>query len=393
MNGLFPLYQKGVFEYPAAMAIAVFLGIGFGFMLERGGFGRATILVSQFYNDDMRVLKVMFSAIVTSAVGLALLGGLGWVDLSAIMIFDTFLWPQVVGGILLGVGFIVSGHCPGTAAVASVSGNMDGLVTLVGIMAGSLVFGFAYPLVEGFYESSAMGRQHLPELLGTSWGVMAAAVTVLAVGLFLAGEWVERKLAARKGVEPPKSDPVLRNKLFAGLGVAAAAALVVSFVGRTAPVTPEPAPLALVSADDLADRMVQDPTGLFVVDLRDPGACAARRLPGALCLPAEGDLGRFFADLPATRTVVVYGAAGQAVPAEARRFTGRLLALDGGFAAFHGRYLTRPVLNAAASASERADWTKRNALYAHFTGSAAAKAPPAPPRKVITRAVKKGGGC
>ncbi|MCA9544971.1 MAG: hypothetical protein KC613_11295, partial [Myxococcales bacterium] len=62
MNGLFPLYQKGVFEYPAAMAIAVFLGIGFGFMLERGGFGRATILVSQFYNDDMRVLKVMFSA-------------------------------------------------------------------------------------------------------------------------------------------------------------------------------------------------------------------------------------------------------------------------------------------------------------------------------------------
>ncbi|RMG02359.1 MAG: sulfurtransferase, partial [Planctomycetota bacterium] len=44
------------------------IGFLFGFVLERAGFGNSRNLAAQFYLTDMRVLKVMFTAIVTSMV-------------------------------------------------------------------------------------------------------------------------------------------------------------------------------------------------------------------------------------------------------------------------------------------------------------------------------------
>ena len=51
------------------LVVAVLIGFGFGFVLERAGFGRANKLAGQFYGTDMTVLKVMFSAIVTAMLG------------------------------------------------------------------------------------------------------------------------------------------------------------------------------------------------------------------------------------------------------------------------------------------------------------------------------------
>ena len=109
----FPLF--GHFGPSTGLLIGTVIGIGFGFVLERAGFGRARNLAAQFYLTDLRVLKVMFGAIVTALAGMALLSGVGVLDLSRLTVPETFLWPQLVGGLLLGAGFIISGHCPGTA--------------------------------------------------------------------------------------------------------------------------------------------------------------------------------------------------------------------------------------------------------------------------------------
>ena len=93
------------------------IGIGFGFFLERAGFGSARKLTDQFYFKDMAVFRVMFTAIVTAMLGLFYLAACGWVDLSLVYIQPTYLWPQIVGGLLLGVGFVVGGYCPGTSLV------------------------------------------------------------------------------------------------------------------------------------------------------------------------------------------------------------------------------------------------------------------------------------
>ncbi len=104
------------------------IGIGFGFFLEQAGFGSARKLTNQFYFKDMAVFRVMFTAIVTAMLGLFYLSALGWVDLSLVYISPTYLWPQIVGGLLLGVGFIVGGYCPGTSMVAVATGKLDALV-------------------------------------------------------------------------------------------------------------------------------------------------------------------------------------------------------------------------------------------------------------------------
>ncbi|MFO0744702.1 MAG: YeeE/YedE thiosulfate transporter family protein [Myxococcota bacterium] len=159
---MMPVYQSGGFDETVAMALATLIGVAFGFVLERSGFGRADVLSAQFFGTDMRVLKVMFTAIATVVLGIGVLAGTGVLDVGALVIPETFLGPQLVGGLLLGVGFVISGYCPGTAVVAAGSGHVDGLWSLGGVMLGALLFGAVYPLVEGFYTSGGMGVVTFP---------------------------------------------------------------------------------------------------------------------------------------------------------------------------------------------------------------------------------------
>lgn len=393
MTDLFPMYQKGGFDYPAAMALATLLGIGFGFSLERGGFGRSTILSAQFYNTNMRVLKVMFSAIATTAVGIGIFSGLGMLDVSAIQTPTTWIWPQVIGGSLLGVGFVISGYCPGTAVVATASGHIDGIVAMVGIMIGALIFGFGYPAFESMYTSSGMGVQQIHTLIGVPWSVAAVGVVAIAMGAFVVGEIVEAKMAKKLNTEAPLSDPLKRKRFFIALGGASVAGLLTIVVGPT--LKQEAPPLIeQISASALANTLITDPTGVFVVDLRTAEACAKRRVPNALCLPEGGATKAFFADLPSTRQLVIYGATDlKDAPAEVGEFGGRIFAITGGLETFTKEVLTKPAPPTEATPDALAAWQARNAAYAFFSGAKVAPPPKMPTRKAVKRAVRKGGGC
>ena len=71
-----PFYQYGLINDGLSLIIAIFIGIGFGFFLERAGFGNSRKLAAQFYFYDMTVFKVMFTAIITAMLGLFWLGWL-----------------------------------------------------------------------------------------------------------------------------------------------------------------------------------------------------------------------------------------------------------------------------------------------------------------------------
>jgi len=81
-----PFYKYGLFGDETSLVMAFLIGIGFGFFLERAGFGNARKLAAQFYLYDMTVFKVMFSAIVTAMIGLYYLSVLGFVDLSLVYV-------------------------------------------------------------------------------------------------------------------------------------------------------------------------------------------------------------------------------------------------------------------------------------------------------------------
>jgi len=192
-----PLFKFGLFNFDVSLIVAFVIGIGFGFALERGGFGNARILAAQFYFYNMRVLKVMFTAIVTAMLGIYYLSLFGLMDLSLVYISETFFLPQVVGGLILGVGFVIGGYCPGTSVVSFATGRLDGLVYILGVMAGIFIFGEIFPLIENFYYSTNMGSLTLPQYLDMSYGMIVFFVVLMALGAFAAAEWSEKKFASK----------------------------------------------------------------------------------------------------------------------------------------------------------------------------------------------------
>jgi len=195
-----PLSVVLKFSHPVEMMISVVVGMGFGFALERGGFGRADNLVAVFYGRDFRVLRVMFSAIVTAMIGLYFLDVAGILPLSSIGIMDTFLGAQIAGGLLLGAGFVVGGYCPGTSIVAGVSGKIDALLFMGGIVLGSGAYTLSAETMAPLADSGAKGKVLLHEWLHLPSGVAVLAVALLAVGAFVLAGRVEAWVRARAGL-------------------------------------------------------------------------------------------------------------------------------------------------------------------------------------------------
>lgn len=182
----------------AGLALAIILGIAFGFVLERAGFGRAEKLVGQFHGTDMTVLKVMFTGIVTAMLGAVVLQRMGVFDLEmAQMNYPTYLWPMIVGGLMLGVGFAVSGYCPGTSVVAAASGKLDGLATIGGVALGSVIYAEVEPALGGFQNSGKLGSFTLSTWLGVPAPVVAVLVVAMAIGAFIGAERIEKLLGGK----------------------------------------------------------------------------------------------------------------------------------------------------------------------------------------------------
>jgi uncharacterized membrane protein YedE/YeeE len=179
----FSSFSLGVY-----LTLAVVLGFFFGFFLERAGFSSARKLTAQFYFKDFSVLKVMFSAIVIAMLGIAYLALVGWLDMSQLYIPPTFIWPQIVGGLLLGAGFIVGGYCPGTSVAAAAIGKLDALFFIVGIFIGIFLFGAGVPHFAAFNDSGSLGPLTLPQWLNVNTGLVAFAIAAIALGAFWAAE-------------------------------------------------------------------------------------------------------------------------------------------------------------------------------------------------------------
>jgi len=178
---------------PLNLGLALVLGLFFGLSLERSGLGDPHRLTGVFYFRDFTVPKVMFTAIVVASTGLYLLSDLGLLDLSRVWIIPTFFWPQLAGGLLFGIGYAISGYCPGTAVAGLATGRLDALAVMAGIVAGSFLFAVVYPRLEGFYLSSDKGSVTIPGLLGVNHWIVIALLIVMAGAMFAVIERFERR--------------------------------------------------------------------------------------------------------------------------------------------------------------------------------------------------------
>ena len=84
---------------------------------------------------------------------------------------DWFLWlweKGVVVGLLMGLGFITGGYCPGTSLVAVGIGKIDAIVFTLGMMVGIFIFSEAFSSFESLYTGAYMGNIKITEVLNMS---------------------------------------------------------------------------------------------------------------------------------------------------------------------------------------------------------------------------------
>ena len=190
-----PFSETGAFGESASLAVALIIGIAFGWFLERSGMGSARKLAGQFYLRDLTVFKVMFSAIITAMLGVFWLGWLGVLDVGKIFIPETWILPQLAGGIVFGIGFAISGLCPGTSCVAAATGRIDGLAVIGGMFTGVLGTGLLFSRIQDFYLRTPRGVYTLPQVFHLSQGAVIFAMVLAAMTGFKIAEAIEARAA------------------------------------------------------------------------------------------------------------------------------------------------------------------------------------------------------
>src|SRR5664279_2268788 len=173
--------------------VALLVGIAFGFVLEQAGFSTSKKLVGLFYGYDFTVLRVFFTGGVTAMLGVIALEHFGLLDIKLIYVNPTFLWSAIVGGLIMGLGFVTGGYCPGTSVCAAAIGKIDAMIFIGGSLLGVLLFAEGYPLFEGLYKAGAWGNIRIFELAGASQGLFAFLLVFMAVTAFIVTTMIEKR--------------------------------------------------------------------------------------------------------------------------------------------------------------------------------------------------------
>ena len=190
-----PLSSLYVFPEWLNMLTALLIGMGFGFALEQAGFSSSRKLAGMFYGYDATVLKVFFTAAIVALIGSQFLGYFGLLNLNQVYVNEFYVTASIVGGIIMGAGFIMGGFCPGTGICAMSIGKVDAMVFVAGGFAGAFLFTETYPLIEGMATAQYRGPVKINETLGLSPGLFTFLLAAAAVGMFWVAELAEKRFA------------------------------------------------------------------------------------------------------------------------------------------------------------------------------------------------------
>ena len=188
-----PLIPNGVIPADWDSIIAILIGIVFGFVLESSGFSSSRKLAGIFYGYDFAVLKVFFTAALVSLIGMYYMDYLGYVDVSQMYVHPTYLWGAIIGGIIMGAGFVAGGFCPGTSLCAVAIGKIDAIVYVVGIMIGVFIFSELFFLFQPLYEGSFLGNITIDDSLGVNPYWFIFTITIIAIISFAVSDIIRKR--------------------------------------------------------------------------------------------------------------------------------------------------------------------------------------------------------
>ena len=181
-----PLYPQELLNPEYNLLIGALIGVGFGFLLEASGFTNTRKLAGVFYGYDATVIKVFFAAALTALIGLFIMHNMAIIDITQTFYPKTFWIPTLIGGAIMGLGFIIGGFCPGTSLSAAATGKVDAMAFITGVLLGIFGFIFTYDTAwEALRKSGKMGKVNIAQWIGMKEGLFIFLFTVLAIATFV----------------------------------------------------------------------------------------------------------------------------------------------------------------------------------------------------------------
>lgn len=161
------------------LLLGLILGAAFGAVLQLGGASSHTKVVNALRLRDLTVIKLILAAMGVGLIGVHVLDAAGVANMK---VKDLYLPGVAIAGLIFGIGFAVSGYCPGTALAAAAEGKIDAWFTVAGGLFGAIIFAFLYPDLETTLLSvGQFGPITLHQVLTVPGIVLAAPLGALCI--------------------------------------------------------------------------------------------------------------------------------------------------------------------------------------------------------------------
>lgn len=156
----------------------------FGAALFLGGLANPDKIIGTLRLKDFHAMRTIALFVIVGMLGTWILDILGIANFS---VKPATTVTVLIGGALLGIGFGMTGYCPGTGLACAAAGRLDAVVTVLGMFFGALVFIFIYPaIVEPMDKIADYGAKTLPEITGVSRAVWAVGLSTIGIAILAA---------------------------------------------------------------------------------------------------------------------------------------------------------------------------------------------------------------
>lgn len=169
-----------------AILIGLATGAVFGFALEKSRVFEPGVILGQMQLRNFLMLKIFLAAVITGLLVLAVLHGVFGVKLS---LKPLLYKADLIGGLILGVGIVIAGACPGTTLAQVGAGYRDALFTVAGGLAGAMTYGYFDAPIAAFLAEKG-DKVGFDKLLGLPfWAVAVGLAAVFAAVLWGLETW------------------------------------------------------------------------------------------------------------------------------------------------------------------------------------------------------------